>query len=306
LFQGNVDEKDASQFFKCIDAALRVRGSKPIRSGMEPKLRSQVVPVVSEKNQPVSGWVHILEAVESQSHSVELFFQIGPDNPEERVLASALEQLMREPLYTELRTKQQLGYSVKCGVRSVCGTLGFVVEITSDVHGPEVLAADVDEFFTKFRTKLEQMPQDEYILNLCGLASQFLEKAKNLGEAASRHWNCILSHVFYGLPYVWNSNVVDAALIKAVATKSRVLDAFSAWLDPVVGKRRRASIYVVGYGYQVDKFVKALRKPCVKLVTLPHGNVGNTLSFGMLHQSTGAAKSSGDSARRSSVKCSIM
>jgi len=287
-----------------VESALKVRGSKPIKNGIEPKLKCQVLPVVPEKNQPVSGWVHILEAVESPSHSVELFFQIGPDNPEDRVLASAIEQLMREPLYTELRTKQQLGYSVKCGIRSVCGTLGFVVEITSDVHGPEILAADVDEFLVKMRTKIEQMPQDEFVLNLCGLASQFLEKAKNLAEASSRHWNCILSHAFYGLPYVWNSNVIDASLVKAVCTKTRVLDAYTEWLDPALGKRRRASVFVVGYGYHVDRLVKTLKRPCVKLLAHPHGSIGNKLTS--VPNGASGSGSKGMGSRRSSLKCSVM
>lgn len=312
LFQGNVDEKDATQFFKCVDAVLRVRGSKPIKHGQEPKLRCHVLPVVQERNQPVSGWIHILEAVESPSHSVELFFQIGPDNPEDRVLASTLEQLMREPLYTELRTKQQLGYSVKCGVRSICGTVGFVVEITSDVHGPEILAQDVDEFFVKLRAKIEQMPHEEFVLHLCGMASQFLEKSKNLGEAATRHWNSILAHAFYGRPYVWNSNIVDAGLIKSIATKSKVLDAFNAWLDPLNGKRRRASVFVVGYGYQVERLVKALKRPCVRLVAHPNGiTLGGKLGaskhmLGSSGMTTGDHSQQSSRSRRNSVRCSLM
>ena len=84
--------------------------------------------------------MHVLEAVESPSHSVELFFQLETATDEDRVMCAVLEHLIREPLYAELRTKRQLGYSVKCGARMVCDSLGFVVEITSDTHGPEALA----------------------------------------------------------------------------------------------------------------------------------------------------------------------
>ncbi|KAH9257924.1 hypothetical protein BASA81_003943 [Batrachochytrium salamandrivorans] len=271
LIEGNLDEQDCNRYFKCIRAALDSRGCKPIRSDIEPILRSQTIPVVQEKDQPVSGLIHVLEAVESTSHSVELFFQIGAENSEDRVLATVLEHLLAEPMYAELRTKQQLGYSLKCGVRFVCGTLGFVFEITSNAHGPELLALDVDNFLKLFRTKLVAMSSEEYVLNASSLAMRLLTRPNNLHDQANRHWDCILSHALHALPYVWNSNLVDYGLIRSTASKSRVLEAFDSWLDPEQGKRRRASVYVVGANYKRDQLLRELNKSCVTYIgTVTH------------------------------------
>lgn len=42
-------------------------------------------------------------------------------------------QVMHEPCYDALRTKQQLGYTVHCGVRLTHGVLGFAVVVVSGV-----------------------------------------------------------------------------------------------------------------------------------------------------------------------------
>ena len=44
-------------------------------------------------------------------------------------------QVMHEPCYDALRTKQQLGYTVHCGVRLTHGVLGFAVVVVSGVGG---------------------------------------------------------------------------------------------------------------------------------------------------------------------------
>jgi secreted Zn-dependent insulinase-like peptidase len=191
---------------------------------------------------------------------VELFFQVpGNDSIENRVMLSALEHLMREPLYAELRSTQQLGYSVKCGARSVCGSLGFVVEITSDKHGPEVLAQDVDQFFMEFRENIAtQMSIADFVTNMCSLGSQILQKPQNLSEAAASIWSNIATHIFYGTEYSFDAHVGEANYLRYHVTKTRFLDFFDKWLHPNSTQRRRASVYVVGRGYQPEKLISML------------------------------------------------
>ena len=38
---------------------------------------------------------------------------------------------MEEPCYNVLRTKEQLGYSVSCGIRQTFGVLGFCLNVIS-------------------------------------------------------------------------------------------------------------------------------------------------------------------------------
>lgn len=48
-------------------------------------------------------------------------------------MVDLLESLMCEPLFNELRTKQQLGYTVDCSARNTHGLLGFMIRSCSKV-----------------------------------------------------------------------------------------------------------------------------------------------------------------------------
>lgn len=57
--------------------------------------------------------------------AVEVYFQVGKDNVLDRVLVDVLIQMMYEPLYDELRTKEQFGYHVSCGSRWTFEIIGL-------------------------------------------------------------------------------------------------------------------------------------------------------------------------------------
>ena len=57
--------------------------------------------------------------------AVEVYFQVGKDNIEERVLIDLLTHMMYEPLYDQIRTKDQFGYIVSCDSRWTNGVMGM-------------------------------------------------------------------------------------------------------------------------------------------------------------------------------------
>lgn len=63
-------------------------------------------------------------------------------------------KVMDEPLYDQLRTKEQLGYSVGGSARVTCGVLGFCVTVQSAAYGPAHLYARVRAFIKSFRDAL--------------------------------------------------------------------------------------------------------------------------------------------------------
>lgn len=68
----------------------------------------------------------------------EIYLQIGQDSIAQRACADMLEQVAGEPCYNTLRTQEQLGYSVGCGVRLTHAALGFAFTVVS---GPRKTAA---------------------------------------------------------------------------------------------------------------------------------------------------------------------
>jgi len=62
--------------------------------------------------------------------------QIGPESPKSTVTLQLLASILSEPLFDQLRTKEQLGYLVHSGQAKINGVQGFKVEIQSAVKDP--------------------------------------------------------------------------------------------------------------------------------------------------------------------------
>jgi len=256
LVTGNVDMKEASAMFASIKDSLDIIESAPIPSSEIPVFNMINVPVskVIDSNDDwyaLSGLVHPLEALEFPGHSVDLYFHIGEDNIKSRVLVNLIEQVMREPLYAELRTRQQLGYMVKCSTVSLYGKLGYVIELTSGKHGPQFLAQDVDNFLLQFRSSLRLMSKEMFFDHLVALARKKLEDPKGPSQAVERHWETIKQcNNYEERTYLWNPHYAEVELLKTYVTPQLLLQAYDNWLLPTSKSRKRVSVVVFGHGHE--------------------------------------------------------
>ena len=64
----------------------------------------------------------------------EVYFQVGPDSGRLRAQVDLLEAAISERCYDTLRTREQLGYAVHCGVRLTHAMLGFAFVVVSGEH----------------------------------------------------------------------------------------------------------------------------------------------------------------------------
>ena len=84
-------------------------------------------------------------APDQPNNALEMYWQFGPsikdnadtskDNVYRQACVDLMIEIMQEPLYNELRTKQQLGYSVSCGIRDSHGVPGLSVQVCSATYG---------------------------------------------------------------------------------------------------------------------------------------------------------------------------
>jgi secreted Zn-dependent insulinase-like peptidase len=89
---------------------------------------------------------------------VETYFQVGAESFELMATLDLLGYIMWEPCFDYLRTKEQLGYSVSCGVKNNNGVLGYGVQVISANYAPAVVQAKIEEFLGAFREQLRSMP----------------------------------------------------------------------------------------------------------------------------------------------------
>jgi nardilysin len=129
---------------------------------------------------------------EEENSAIEVYFQCGPsDDARARAVMDCIDQLVYEPCYDTLRTKEQLGYTVSSGPRLTHGIAGFCVVVQSGVHGPVHLDTRVDVFLSGFLEKLQKMESVEFEKNRDALLANKLMKDRNLSEEAERAWDAV-------------------------------------------------------------------------------------------------------------------
>ena len=101
-------------------------------------------------------------------------------------------QIMSEPAFNALRTKEQLGYVVSCSRWYLPGDSQFGLRIVvQSERRSGYLEYRVDAFLDSMDQKIQQMSAGEFHEFKSGLQQRWKEPAKNLSEEVSRYWSQI-------------------------------------------------------------------------------------------------------------------
>jgi len=154
LVCGNVVEAEAEAVVRQLQGALPAR---PLPRERRPTRLVRRLPVGATLQQFV-----VVNADEVNS-GVEVLFQVGPDVGDDWVLLTLLSQMVAKPFYSELRTRQQLGYIVQCSANEIEGvrSLSFFVQGTR--QPPPEVERRIDAFLRLFRGTLLLLPDDELL-----------------------------------------------------------------------------------------------------------------------------------------------
>ena len=109
-----------------------------------------------------------------------------------RVTAALLTQILSEPAFNILRTKEQLGYIVAASGWSALGDndTGLRIVVQSE-RGPVYLEERVEAFLDHMKGVIELMTDEEFVGQKNGLERKWREVVKNLNEEVSRFWGQI-------------------------------------------------------------------------------------------------------------------
>ncbi|KAF9179055.1 Insulinase (Peptidase M16) [Haplosporangium sp. Z 767] len=135
------------------------------------------VPDAKNVNSGLEYYLQIEDAVSKQS----------------RARIQIMAQIINEPCFNQLRTKEQLGYLVFSGVRKQAGATGLRFILQSE-RDPVHLESRVEHFLeTRMKKHLEEMTPEEYEKQVTSLIQKKLEKDKNLRHETYRYWGQIAS-----------------------------------------------------------------------------------------------------------------
>lgn len=243
LYHGNVDQNDATGAKDLILKLVDESGGGGLAKKKYPK--EPVIKIPPSLAQ--SSGILVIPSLDrtEPNTAVEVYFQVGKDNIEERVLIDLLTHMMYEPLYDQLRTKDQFGYIVSCDSRWTNGIMGMHFRVVTSTKTAAETVERIEKFLCDYRKELNEMKHEEFIEQLVGLAKNKLDMYNSLSEETDSLWGEIRDG-----RYDWQIHRNEAVCLRSV-TKERVVEAYNEWLSPVsldgkVNKRRMLVVQVIG------------------------------------------------------------
>lgn len=231
LCHGNFDKSDAEAAREILlDVTTGVEG---MRKKQHPKQEVLIIPLSYDIIVPT------IDSTEPNT-AVEVYFQCGKDSVEDRVAVDLLVQLMDEPIYNQLRTKEQFGYQVSCGSRWTYGIVGMCFKVVTTCKSADEVSTRIEKFLSDFRSELMKMSRDTFFEHVVSLAKAKLQKFNSLEEETGSLWSEIVDKRY---DFEVHRNEVECLKKKS---KEDLLQAFDKWLSPNSNKRRKLVIHAIG------------------------------------------------------------
>nr|CAB3255240.1 insulin-degrading enzyme [Phallusia mammillata] len=238
LVHGNISKEGALSLCSAVEEILRVEASTVALQELEfSRFRELQLP---EASCHVFQHKHDIRDISA----VEVYFQLGLQNTADNAMLMLLGQIMSEPCFNMLRTKEQLGYIVYSTVSRSNGVHGLKVVVQSE-RTPEYLEGRVEAFIELTEKLLEEMESAEFTRHVAALVSHILEKPKKLSTESLKHWIEIISEQHH-----FNRPEVEANHLRTV-TKQDLQDFYRRHIR--VGAPQRSKLCVHLLGNKVEK-----------------------------------------------------
>lgn len=136
-------------------------------------------------------WELPIQNSDEKNSAVTYYCHIGDiANPRLRVLTRILAQILSEPTFSTLRTKEQLGYIVSSIAAHGTGSIGFRITVQSE-KDPRYVEERIDAFLQNADNLLRNLSREEFDEHRQGLILKWTESLKNLYEETNRFWSHI-------------------------------------------------------------------------------------------------------------------
>jgi len=253
LLHGNVEEAEVHATAQQVQRALQFA---PLAASQLP--RSRIVQL-SPKHTYLRQ--HAALNPEDKNSAALSLFQLGENTVELHAVAELFSHVARQPLYDQLRTKEQLGYLVWSSLLSHKGVLSWRVLLQSSNAPADYLAHRVEAFIEWWcGTELPRLLADPELkffeTNVAAVVAKKLEKDKTLGAESNRLWGEIVAQRFQ-----FDRVEREVAALKALDPQHLIAfaDRFIRIRGPAEGESQRAKLCVQYFGAG-----KALPEPVLR------------------------------------------
>ncbi|GHJ89944.1 hypothetical protein NliqN6_6346 [Naganishia liquefaciens] len=249
LVHGNIDSESAMDLQDTIERILNIESAIPSPRPVE---RSRILPRGTEHVWPIQ-----VPNPNNVNSACEYYCQVGTsDDDNLRCRLALFAHIVDQPIFSRLRTQEQLGYSVWSGPRISAGNMGFHVLLQGEKSATFV-ETRIEACFDDLCRILNDMPDGEFEANLRGLIGKRRQKPKNLEEETLQYWR----HMRDG-DYDFERQSRDAAILEQIS-KQDVIDVFMTYLHPSSRSRRKLSVHLNSQ-YQGVKFDPQRAMPMIQ------------------------------------------
>jgi len=231
LMIGNLTAKDALTISTTIEKMFKEKcNSRACESNNQ--LREVAV---GEGNSYVYKTKHEVRDISA----CEVCLQIGGQTDEINVMSMLLVQIIDDPCFDILRTKEQLGYIVSASYSKSQGRMNIKFLIQS-TKSPDYLDGRIEAFIHNINEILEKLNEAEFSEHVESLKTTITEKPKKLAHEFADYWTDILTK-----QYDFSSNEREAAFLEGV-TKDDVINFYNKYVKVDAPNRAKLAVYVLG------------------------------------------------------------
>ena len=139
--------------------------------------------VVEPQNQiahfPPGSSGHYLIQTDLTSNAVVLFLQASDNALKTKQLLSLLSKIMEHKFFHQLRTTEQLAYSLQCGLEEYEMTFGLAFNVESTEYSSKYLLGRIEDFIVKFEKELSEMTEEAFIDYRDALGKDLIDSINN-------------------------------------------------------------------------------------------------------------------------------
>lgn len=172
-----------------------------------------------------------------KSSCIFMLLQVGNDETRLNTVLDLFSQIVREPCFDTLRTKEQLGYIVWSSSRKTSGDRGWFVLVQSN-RKPVYLDNRIESFIQSARELIKTMSDEEFNRHKKALADLKLEKPKRLSGRSDKIWNEI-----YSQRYNFDRVAIEVADLELL-TREDVIEFYDKFIASKAPERRKLAVHV--------------------------------------------------------------
>jgi insulysin len=173
LAHGNITADETVTLTRMLQTFLN---SKPIEK--EDTFKQAIL--VQKNMEPLS----YIERLETNNSCFWKTVYLGSETPEIRMAARIIDKFVSQPFYTEMRTKQQLGYIVSAAAQEDNGQHYLFFIVQSESHPADDIRERADHFIDSLPSNFEALPDDIFAQFKTAVRTELLQKPKSIMEKA--------------------------------------------------------------------------------------------------------------------------